>query len=109
VDVIPSRERRGRLAVEVARSYHLRRDYPATLHWLEQAYRTCTDSVHYSPVARQMASDVVDHAAPLISRGARTLACSLNLPLWERARCAPLHRWAHSAPVTRCHRSYRRS
>jgi transcriptional regulator with XRE-family HTH domain len=80
-DQIPSRERRGRLAVEVARSYHSRRDYPATLHWLEQAYRSCTDSVHYSPAARQMASDVVDHGAPLISRRARTLARSLSLPL----------------------------
>ena len=37
---IPSRERRGRLGVEIARSYHQRRDYPAALHWQEQAYQT---------------------------------------------------------------------
>jgi hypothetical protein len=43
-DEIPSRERRGRLAVEVARSYHLRRKYPATPHWLEQAHQARTDS-----------------------------------------------------------------
>jgi hypothetical protein len=36
---IPSRERRERLGVEIARSHHQRRDYPATLHWLETATR----------------------------------------------------------------------
>ena len=41
---IPSRERRGRLGVEIARAYHQRRDYPAMLHWLEQAYQTSADS-----------------------------------------------------------------
>src|SRR6266566_1712664 len=72
-DTIPSRERRGRLAVEVARSYHQRRDYTATLHWLEQAHHTSADSVRYSPTARQMAADTVDHGGPLISRRARSL------------------------------------
>jgi hypothetical protein len=80
-DSIPSRERRGRLGVEIARAYHLKRDYPAVLHWLEHAYQTAADSVHYSPSARQMASDLVDHGGPLISRRARTLAASLSLPL----------------------------
>ncbi|HLX48420.1 MAG TPA: helix-turn-helix transcriptional regulator [Streptosporangiaceae bacterium] len=80
-DHIPSRERRGRLAVEIGRSYHQRRDYPALLHWLEEAYATSADSVRYSPTARQMTADVVDHAGPLISRRARSLASSLGLPL----------------------------
>jgi transcriptional regulator with XRE-family HTH domain len=80
-DEIPSTERRGRLAVEIARSYHQRRDYPATLHWLERAYQTSADSVHYSPTARQMASDAVDQGGALISRRARSLAGSLGLPL----------------------------
>jgi hypothetical protein len=65
-DRIPSRERRGRLAVEIARSYHHHRDYPATLHWLEQAYQTSNDSVRYAPTARQMAADVVDHDRPAV-------------------------------------------
>jgi transcriptional regulator with XRE-family HTH domain len=78
---IPSRERRGRLAVEIARSYHQRRDYPAGLHWLEQAYQISADSVRYSPAARQMTADTVDHGGPLISRRARALASSLGLPL----------------------------
>jgi transcriptional regulator with XRE-family HTH domain len=78
---IPSRERRGRLGVELARSYHQRRDYPAMLHWLEQAYQTSVDSVCYSPTARQMTAEAVDHGGRLISRRARTLAARLGLPL----------------------------
>lgn len=80
-DDIPSRERRGRLGVEIARSYHQRRDYPAMLHWLEQAYQTSADSVRYSPTARQMAAEAVDHGGQLIRRRARALASSLGLPL----------------------------
>jgi transcriptional regulator with XRE-family HTH domain len=78
---IPSRERRGRLGVEVARAYHQRHDYSATLHWLEQAYATSHDSVQYSPTARQMTADTVDHGGPLISRRARSLAGSIGLPV----------------------------
>jgi transcriptional regulator with XRE-family HTH domain len=80
-DEIPSRERRGRLGVEIARAYHQRHDYPATLHWLETAYATSHDSVQYSPTARQMTADTVDHGGPLISRRARSLAGSIGLPL----------------------------
>ncbi len=78
---IPSVERRGRLGVEIARAYHQRRDYPAVLHWLEQACQTSRDSVRYSPMARQMAADVVEHGGALISRRARTLAGSIGLHL----------------------------
>jgi transcriptional regulator with XRE-family HTH domain len=80
-DEIPSRERRGRLGVEIARAYHQRRDYPATLHWLETAFATSHDSVQYSPTARQMTAETVDHGGPLISRRARSLAGSIGLPL----------------------------
>src|SRR5215472_9942101 len=80
-DTIPSRERRGRLGVEIARSYHQRRDYPAMLHWLEYARQTAHDSVHYSPAARQMTADAVENGGPLISRRARDLAASIGLPL----------------------------
>ncbi|MGD0608953.1 MAG: XRE family transcriptional regulator [Streptosporangiaceae bacterium] len=78
---IPSRERRGRLGVEIARAYHQRRDYPAMLHWLETAYQTSADSVRYSPTARQMTADAVDQGGALISRRARSLAGSVGLPL----------------------------
>ena len=68
---IPSRERRGRLGVEIARSYYQRRDYPAALYWLETAYATSADSVRYSRTARQMTADAVDRGGALISRRAR--------------------------------------
>jgi transcriptional regulator with XRE-family HTH domain len=80
-DEIPSRERRGRLGVEIARAYHQRRDYPAMLHWLETAHQTSADSVRYSPTARQMTADAVDHGGALISRRARSLAGSIGLPI----------------------------
>jgi hypothetical protein len=80
-DEIPSRERRGRLGVEIARAYHQRRDYPAALHWLETAYATSADSVRYSPTARQMTADAMDHGGALISRRARSLAGSIGLPI----------------------------
>src|SRR5262249_32478272 len=80
-DDIPSRERRGPLRGEIARSYHQRRAYPAMLQWLEQAYQTSADSVRYSPTARQMAAEAVDHGGQLIRRRSRTLAGSLGLPL----------------------------
>ncbi|MEU6749278.1 helix-turn-helix transcriptional regulator [Spirillospora sp. NPDC046719] len=80
-DSIPSRERRARLMVETARAYHQRRDHSAALDWLERAYPVCNDSVHYSPQARQIASDAVDHGGPMIDRRARTFAQLLGLPV----------------------------
>ena len=80
-DEIPSRERRGRLGVEIARAYYQRHDYPGALHWLEEAYRTAQDSVRYSPSARQIAADVVENGGPLVSRRARSLAGGIGLPL----------------------------
>src|SRR5216684_3161653 len=77
---IPSRERRGRLGVEIARAYHQRRDYPAMLHWLEHAYQTSADSGRYSPTARQMTVDAVDHGRARIRHRARSLAASIGLP-----------------------------
>lgn len=80
---IPSRERRARLMVETARTYHQRRDHAAALDWLERAYPVCNDSVHYSPQARQMATDAVTHGGPLINRRAQTFAHLLDLPARE--------------------------
>ncbi|TYB43632.1 helix-turn-helix domain-containing protein [Actinomadura chibensis] len=80
-DTIPSRERRARLMVETARTYHRQRDHSAALDWLERAYPVCNDSVHYSPQARQMASDAVDHGGPMIARRAHAFARLLGLPV----------------------------
>ncbi|MFG1705020.1 helix-turn-helix domain-containing protein [Nonomuraea sp. M3C6] len=80
-DSIPSRERRARLHVEIARTYHQRRDWSSMLDWLRQAHAISHDSVHYSPTGRQMASDAVDQGGPLIERRARSFAQELGLPL----------------------------
>ncbi len=79
-DTIPSRERRARLMVEIARTYHQRRDFTSSLHWLEEAYAISHDSVHYSPTGRQMVSEIVDHGGALIDRRARVFAERLGLP-----------------------------
>jgi transcriptional regulator with XRE-family HTH domain len=79
-ETIPSLERRARLMVEIARSYHQRRDHSAALDWLERAYAVCNDSVHYAPTARQMVSEVVDQGGPMIDRRARTFAQLIGLP-----------------------------
>lgn len=78
---IPSRERRARLHVEVARSYHQKRDHSAALTWLQRAYAICNDSVHYSPGAREMVSNIVDKGGPMIDREAHTFAQVLGLPV----------------------------
>jgi hypothetical protein len=80
-DSIPSRERRARLHVEIARTYYQRRDWSSMLDWLQQAYAISHDSVHYSPTGRLMASEAVDHGGPLIERKARAFAQELGLPL----------------------------
>lgn len=80
-DTIPSRERRARLMVEIARTYHQRRDFTSSLHWLEEAYAISQDSVHYSPTGRQMVSEIVDQGGALIDRRARSFAERLGLPL----------------------------
>ena len=80
-DTIPSRERRGRFMVEIARSYQQRRDHSACLDWLARAYTVSNDSVYFSPTARQMASEVVDHGGPMIARRSRTFAQMLGLPV----------------------------
>ncbi|MEV1241619.1 helix-turn-helix domain-containing protein [Nonomuraea sp. NPDC050022] len=80
-DSIPSRERRARLHVEIARTYHQRRDWSSMLDWLQQAYAISHDSVHFSPTGRLMASDAVDQGGPLIERRARGFAQELGLPL----------------------------
>ncbi|MEV5411019.1 helix-turn-helix transcriptional regulator [Thermopolyspora sp. NPDC052614] len=80
-DTIPSRERRARLMVEIARAYYQRRDFTSSLHWLEEAYAISHDSVHYSPTGRQMVSEIVDQGGALIDRRARAFAERLGLPL----------------------------
>jgi transcriptional regulator with XRE-family HTH domain len=79
-ETIPSLERRSRLMIETGRSYHQRRDYSTALDWLRRAYGVSSENVHFSPLARQMASEIIDHAGPMYERDARTFGRLLQLP-----------------------------
>jgi transcriptional regulator with XRE-family HTH domain len=55
---IPSRERRGRLFVELARGHHAARDRRAATRLLLRACDEGTDGVRYSPAARHIVDDL---------------------------------------------------
>ncbi|RJL19730.1 helix-turn-helix domain-containing protein [Bailinhaonella thermotolerans] len=78
-DSVPSLDRRARLLIETARPYHQRGDHGGALHWLRRAYSVSSETVHYAPLARQMASDIVDQGGPLIEREARKFGELLGL------------------------------
>lgn len=57
-DVMPSRERRARLWVEVARGHMQRGDRTAALHVMQLAYEIGSETVAYTPSARVVAADL---------------------------------------------------
>ncbi|MFI5497164.1 multiprotein-bridging factor 1 family protein [Actinoplanes sp. NPDC051859] len=77
-DVIPSRPRRARHLIEVARGHHLGREDDAVLGLLVQAYRTAPETIRFNGYARQMASDVLA-GSPALRRQATDLALKIGL------------------------------
>lgn len=61
-DVMPSRERRARLWVEVARGHLQRGDRTAALHVMQMALRIGVETVSYTPSARTAAAELWRHA-----------------------------------------------
>jgi hypothetical protein len=59
LNTIPSRERRGRLWVEMARGHHIARDRVAALLLLQRACQEGVDAVKWSPAARAIVDDLV--------------------------------------------------
>lgn len=57
---IPSRPRRGRHLIEVARAHQLGRDYAAVLGTLELAAGEAPETIRYNGYARRMVLDLVD-------------------------------------------------
>lgn len=57
-DAMPSTERRARLWVEVARGHLQRGDRTAALHVMNLAHRIGSETVAYTPSARQVAADL---------------------------------------------------
>jgi transcriptional regulator with XRE-family HTH domain len=67
-DVMPSRERRARLWVEVARGHLQRGDRTAALHVMKLAHQIGAETVAYTPSARAVAADLW-RKAPRALRG----------------------------------------
>lgn len=78
-DTVPSVDRRSRLWLEMARSYHQEHDAVAAHGALTRAYDTSPDAATYHPLARAIAGDLVDHGGKVIERDARALAAKLGL------------------------------
>ncbi|WP_240103844.1 hypothetical protein [Streptomyces sp. MUM 16J] len=57
-DTMPSRERRARLWVEVARGHLQRGDTTAALHVMQMAHRIGAEAVAYTPSARTVAAEL---------------------------------------------------
>ncbi|WP_433252814.1 helix-turn-helix domain-containing protein [Streptosporangium sp. CA-135522] len=75
---IPSRPRRGRHLIEVARAHHLQRDHAAVLGTLELAQQTAPDTIKYNGYARRMTMELIDGPASLRPQ-ARALADRIGL------------------------------
>lgn len=78
-DTIPSRERRGRLYVEMARGYHAADERIAATRLLLAACDEGIDAVRYSPAGRAIVDDLQERPPRVIRDDVRTLAIRLGL------------------------------
>ena len=78
-DAVPSRDRRARLWLEVARSYHQRGDSIATLSALQRVAAVSTESLSCHPIGRGITGELVTSGGPMVSRDARALARTLGM------------------------------
>ncbi|MER5644785.1 helix-turn-helix transcriptional regulator [Streptosporangium sp. NPDC002524] len=75
---IPSRPRRGRHLIEVARAHHLQRDHAAVLGTLELAQQVAPDTIKYNGYARRLTLELTEGPASLRSQ-AHALADRIGL------------------------------
>ncbi|MFJ6572252.1 multiprotein-bridging factor 1 family protein [Streptomyces sp. NPDC091292] len=73
-DIMPSRERRARLWVEVARGHLQRGDRTAALHVMKLAHEIGAETVAYTPSARAIAADLWRSAPRAMRKEAGQLA-----------------------------------
>lgn len=78
---IPSTERRARHFIELARGTDLEGSREGTLHLLQRAEAVSTETVRYSPVAREMVGRLVTEGSATIRADAEALANRIGLPL----------------------------
>jgi len=78
-DAVPSLDRRARLWLEIARSYHQRGDSMATLGALQRVAAVSTESLSCHPIGRGLTGELVTSGGPMVSRDARSLARTLGM------------------------------
>ncbi|WP_326640710.1 hypothetical protein OG884_37035 [Streptosporangium sp. NBC_01755] len=75
---IPSRPRRGRHLIEVARAHHLQRDHAAVLGTLQLAQQAAPETIRYNGYARRMLLELAEGPAAFQAQ-ARSLADRIGL------------------------------
>ncbi|MFI1677076.1 helix-turn-helix domain-containing protein [Streptomyces sp. NPDC020607] len=78
-DVMPSRERRARLWVEVARGHLQRGDRTAALHVMKMAREIAAETVSYTPSARHAVAELWRSAPRAMRKEAGELAASVGI------------------------------
>ncbi|MFI6347239.1 helix-turn-helix domain-containing protein [Streptomyces sp. NPDC050560] len=78
-DVMPSRERRARLWVEVARGHLQRGDRTAALHVMQMAHKIGAETVSYTPSARGVTADLWRSAPRAMRTEASELAAVVGI------------------------------
>ncbi|GAA4714881.1 helix-turn-helix domain-containing protein [Phytohabitans rumicis] len=76
--LIPSRPRRARHLIEVARGHYLKRDHQATVGTLREAYETAPETIRYNGYARKITAELLE-GPPSLRREANDLAVKVGL------------------------------
>jgi transcriptional regulator with XRE-family HTH domain len=76
--LIPSRPRRARHLIEVARGHNLKRDHRGAIRTLRQAYETAPETIRYNGYARKIVADLLEGPAQF-RREANDLAVKVGL------------------------------
>jgi transcriptional regulator with XRE-family HTH domain len=79
-DTLPSRERRGRLWVEMARGHHVAGDRIAATLLLQRACDEGIDAVKWSPAARAIVDDLIGRPPPAMREDVLSLTSRLGIP-----------------------------
>jgi hypothetical protein len=80
-DQLPSRERRGRLFVEMARGYYANNDRVSATRMLLRACDEGADAVMWSPAARLIVDDLTARPPTVIRADVTALAGKLGVSL----------------------------
>lgn len=76
---IPSRPRRGRHLIEIARAFDLGKDQAATIGTLRDAHRSAPETIRFNGYARRLVADLATAPAPQVRRDARDLADRIGI------------------------------